>query len=216
MNNKILISPSILSGDFANLERVCNGLIVDGADMIHCDVMDGIFVPNLTFGMPVVRAINKVCDGFLDVHLMIVEPERYVEEFVDAGADMVTFHIEQSKPAECIKKIKAKGAKCGITLKPSTPIDLILPYINQVDMVLIMSVEPGFSGQKFMPEAIDRIAKIRSLNSQVKIQVDGGITLDNVNHVIDAGANVIVAGNTVFLSNNRAETINLLRGQAHK
>lgn len=199
----IYLSPSMLSIDFTKVgEQLA---IVEGAGVpyIHLDVMDGVFVPNISFGIPVIQGIRKASNMVFDTHLMIVEPERYVEQFRKAGADIINFHVEATKnPAECIAKIKATGAKAGITIKPKTPVEEIKPYLADVDMVLVMTVEPGFGGQKFMADQVPKIAQLAAWKKELglfyDIQVDGGITLENVRQVLDAGANVIVAGSAVF------------------
>ena len=199
----IKIAPSILSADFANMERDVKRITDAGADLLHCDVMDGVFVPNISFGFKMLEDIKKTTEIPLDVHLMIVEPERYVERFVKAGADIVTIHIEVCRAVpETLKAIKAAGAKAGLVVNPHTPIDGILPYLKDCDMVLLMSVQPGFGGQKFMPHVLEKVKALKQIiddkGYDIDLEIDGGITLENAAEVKAAGANVIVAGNTVF------------------
>ena len=201
--NRPLISPSLLSANFANLQADIEQINRSDADWLHIDIMDGVFVPNISFGIPVIKGIRKASNMVFDAHLMIVDPERYVEQFRDAGADIINFHVEATKdPAGCIAKIKESGAKVGITIKPKTPVETIKPFLKDVDMVLVMTVEPGFGGQKFMADQVPKIAQLaawkKELGLSYDIQVDGGITLHNVREVLDAGANVIVAGSAVF------------------
>lgn len=206
----IKLSPSILSADFSNLKKELNDVETAGSQYIHMDVMDGVFVPNITFGAPVIEKLRAVSNMVFDVHLMIIEPIRYIKEFADAGADIITFHVEACKNCrEVIEEIKKYGIKVAITLKPKTDIKEIIPYLNLIDMVLVMTVEPGFGGQKFIQSSL---AKIESLyefknenNLNFDIEVDGGVNLENVRSIINAGANVIVAGSSVFGKNSSAE-----------
>lgn len=198
-----IIAPSILSADFGHLDRAVRMLDRSSAEWVHVDVIDGVFVPNISFGFPVLKAVRKATRKLLDVHLMIVEPERYVQRFAQAGADMVTFHLEAcADPARCIALIRASGARVGITIKPATPVETVRKWLQIVDMVLIMSVEPGFGGQRFIPESLDKIRALRRMaadsNPALLVEVDGGITLQNAREIFDAGADVLVAGSTVF------------------
>jgi len=206
-----ILSPSILSADFWKLGEQMQEAYQAGAQYMHIDVMDGIFVPSISFGMPVIKSIRNHTDGFFDVHIMITEPERFAAEFVDCGADMVTFHVEATnKVQETIDSIRGKGARVGISIKPGTPVSAVEPWLDQVDMVLVMTVEPGFGGQKYIDYCTDKIRQVRKMicekNLNVDVQVDGGIKLDNVRMVLDAGANVIVAGSSVF-KNSIAENV---------
>lgn len=198
-----IISPSMLSADFGHLERDTHMIDRSAAQWIHIDVMDGVFVPNISFGFPVLKAIRKVTSKFLDVHLMIVEPEKYVERFAEAGSDLVTFHLEATNdPAECIERIRRMGARVGISIKPATPVEALREWLPKVDLVLVMSVEPGFGGQLFIEGAIDKVrelrAMIRELGLETLIEVDGGISAGNARAVYEAGAEAVVAGSAVF------------------
>lgn len=193
----------MLSADFGQLDRDTRMIDRSAAEWVHIDVMDGVFVPNISFGFPVLRAIRKATAKTLDVHLMIVEPERYVERFVAAGADIVTFHLEAcADPAGCIASIRSAGARAGISIKPATPVAALRDVLPLVDLVLVMSVEPGFGGQAFMPEALDRVRELRTmaagLRSELLIEVDGGISARNAGALFDAGADALVAGSSVF------------------
>ena len=213
----IKIAPSILSADFANLERDIHR--ISDADYVHVDVMDGVFVPNISIGLPVLQSIRKVTDMFLDVHLMIVEPVRYVERFCDAGADLVTVHVESDTPENihaAIDKIHAKGKKAGIVLKPATPAEAVLPYLEKVELILVMTVEPGFGGQKFMADMMPKVTAIRKLidekNPACELEVDGGVAPDTCKTCIEAGANVLVAGSAVYKAPDIPTRIAELRG----
>lgn len=202
-DRKNILSPSILAADFSVLGEQIKEAAAAGAEYLHIDVMDGVFVPSISFGMPVVRTIRKITNIIFDVHLMIVEPERYVREFAECGADSITFHLEAAEDAEAlIDRIHALGCKAGMSIKPQTPVEAVRKYLSKLDMLLVMTVEPGFGGQKYIPESTERIRQIRQmateLGTDLDIQVDGGITRDNVKVVLDAGANVIVAGSAVF------------------
>lgn len=199
----IYLSPSMLSIDFTKVGEQLSIVEQAGTPYIHLDVMDGVFVPNISFGIPVIKGIRKCSQMVFDAHLMIVEPERYIEEFRKAGADIINFHVEATKdPAAVIAQIKATGAKAGITIKPKTPVEHIRPYLQDLDMVLVMTVEPGFGGQKFMEDQVPKIKQLaqwkKDLGLSYDIEVDGGVTLENVRTVLDAGANIIVAGSAVF------------------
>lgn len=198
-----ILAPSILAADFTKLGEQMKETEKNGAEYLHFDVMDGIFVPSISFGMPVLKSIHKVTDQVMDVHLMITEPVRYIQEFADAGADLITIHYEACEDVgKTIKKIKDCGKKAGISIKPRTAVSVLEPYLNSVDMVLVMSVEPGFGGQKFIDTSLEKIKELRELmegrDIHADIQVDGGIYLSNVEQVLDAGANIIVAGSAVF------------------
>ncbi len=200
-----IISPSILSADFNVLGEQIKEVERSGAKYLHIDVMDGMFVPSISFGMPVIASIRKNTDLFFDVHLMIVEPIRYIEEFAKAGADLITFHLEAAAGhvQETIDKIRSFGCKVGISIKPKTSVSELEPYLEMADMILIMTVEPGFGGQKYIPSSTEKIRQVRRLSEEkglaMDIQVDGGIYADNVSVVKEAGANVIVAGSAVFI-----------------
>jgi ribulose-phosphate 3-epimerase len=207
-----IVAPSILSADFGNLERDIKMIDRSAAEWVHIDVMDGVFVPNISFGFPIVRSVRKATNKTLDVHLMIVEPEKYVKRFVEAGANFVTFHHEAcAAPRAAIAEIKAAGAKAGVSLKPATPVEDIFDYLSELDMVLVMSVEPGFGGQSFMPHSLD---KVRALRQEIEkkgynclIEIDGGISANNAREVFDAGVDIIVAGSAVFKADNQEQAI---------
>ena len=201
------VAPSMLSADFGHLERDTRMIDRSAAEWVHIDVMDGVFVPNISFGFPVMKPIRKATSKFLDVHLMIVEPEKYVVRFVEAGADLVTFHLEASEdPAGCIARIRGAGAKVGVSIKPATPLEALREVLPAVDLVLVMSVEPGFGGQSFIPGSLDKIRELRAMADEMGlptiIEVDGGISASNAREVFDAGAEVLVAGSAVFKAPN--------------
>tara|TARA_B100000902_G_scaffold296205_1_gene283154 strand:- start:599 stop:1258 length:660 start_codon:yes stop_codon:yes gene_type:complete len=204
---KIQISPSILAADFSQLGQEIKRLEEGGADLIHVDVMDGHFVPNLTIGPPVIKALKKNCKIKFDVHLMISPVHKYIEAYSDAGADIITIHPEATDNlSESILKIKRLNKLVGVSLNPESQVNLIRDYLNQIDLVLIMSVNPGFGGQKFMPEVLDKIRELKKIqkdqNIDFDIEIDGGINFENSKVAIEAGANILVSGTTIFKSNN--------------
>ena len=198
-----IISPSILAADFGNLQAMCEMINRSRAEWIHIDVMDGVFVPNISFGFPVLEAVKRHCRKLIDVHIMIVQPEKYVKRFAQAGAEMLTFHYEAAEnPQQVIDLIRAEGIKVGITVNPDVPVSALAPYIDQVDMVLLMSVFAGYGGQKFMEETYARVDELKALidskNPTCLIEIDGGVNLENAPKLFRHGANVLVAGSTVF------------------
>ena len=212
----IKVSPSMLACDFTKYGAEIEKITKAGAEYVHLDVMDGVFVPNISFGLPVIESLRKTCGLVFDVHLMITKPERYVERFADAGADIITFHYEAcDDPAALIKKIKELDKKASISISPKTPAEAVLPYLPELDMVLVMTVEPGFGGQSLIPETLDKVTVIRKAIDEngynCNIQVDGGISEQNISLVTDAGANVIVAGTAVFRSPDPKKTIEDMR-----
>jgi len=213
---KHLISPSLLSADFGNLQRDIEMINKSEADWFHLDIMDGVFVPNISFGFPVIKFIKKHAKKPLDVHLMIIDPDRYIEQFQKAGADILTVHIETCNHLHrTIQNIKSLGMKAGVSLNPHTPINLLEDIIADLDLVLIMSVNPGFGGQKFIPNALDKIKKLKKLINEKKstalIEVDGGVDGTNAKQLIDAGCDVLVAGNYIFGSEDQLKTISELK-----
>ena len=213
MTSEFKLAPSILSADFTDLKTALNQCEEGGAHWIHVDVMDNQFVPNLTIGPPVVKSIRPKTEKFIDVHMMVIEPEKLVEPFARAGADNITFHIEAADdPDSVIDLIKSCGCKAGVSIKPKTPLQDIIPILDKVDVVLVMSVDPGFGGQGFLPGSSEKVSKVKKLlvdNSlnKVLIEVDGGIKLHNAKEVIEAGADVLVAGSEVFNSDDPVQTI---------
>ena len=211
-----MIAPSLLSADFLNLGRDIEMVNHSEADWFHCDVMDGRFVPNISFGIPVVKAISQLAEKPLDVHLMIVEPEKYFEDFVKAGADIITFHYEASTHIHrAVQQLKAFGVKAGVVLNPHTPVAVLEDIIGDLDLVLLMSVNPGFGGQKFIERTFEKIRMLRKMiNEQglsTLIEVDGGVNTENAAALFEAGANVLVAGNAVFKSDHPEETLRILK-----
>jgi ribulose-phosphate 3-epimerase len=211
-----IVSPSVLSADFANLQRDVEFLHNSEAEWIHVDVMDGVFVPNISFGFPVLQAIRQHTTKFIDVHLMIVEPEKYIEQFRAAGADLISVHYESTQHLDrIIHQIKATGAQAGVVLNPATPVSLLSEVIHLLDLVLIMSVNPGFGGQSFIQNSLHKVVDCKNLiaakGSKAKIEVDGGVNLQNAASLVAAGADVLVAGNAVFKSENPTETIRQLK-----
>lgn len=213
-----MISPSILAADFANLERDIRDIEKNGSDFVHVDVMDGIFVPNISIGIPVVKAIRPVTGLPLDVHLMIDRPLRYVEEFVKAGADFVTIHVEADQPQntlEALDRIHALGCKAGIVLKPRTPAEAAIPYLEKCDMILVMTVEPGFGGQKFMADMMPKVTQLRQMLDKVNpdclLEVDGGVDAVTCDICKESGANVLVAGSAYFKAPDRAAFVKTIQ-----
>ena len=211
-----LVAPSLLSANFLNLEKDIEMLNQSEADWFHLDVMDGMFVPNISFGFAIIEKIRKTTRKFLDVHLMIVDPERYLERFKNAGADLISIHMEACRnPAEALKTIRSLHAKAGIVINPATPVKVLESVISEVDMVLLMSVNPGFGGQSFMPGTFDKIAALKQMirlqQRDILVEVDGGIDLQNAAALVESGVDILVAGNTIFASADPMKTIHQLK-----
>ena len=213
----VIISPSVLAADFSKLGDEMKKVELAGAQYIHLDVMDGVFVPNISFGAPVISAVRKSSSAVFDVHLMITDPQRYIDDFVKAGADIITIHYEScDDPASVVKYIKSKGVRAAVSVKPATPVEVLYPMLKELDMVLIMTVEPGFGGQKLIPETVEKVTELRqyAVNNgiEIDIEVDGGVTPENVSTLVSAGANVIVAGSAIFKAEDPADVIAKMKG----